>query len=187
MTGYTANYEIPYPESADSPCDLFDQITSALNVIGATLSAIETRVSADVYCAAAKIHATNVVQDMDNYAVYETVDMDPNGIVNLIADPSTITYGQGAGIMLVGGWFAMDTISDGTNHYGVVGMQAGPDLDTTNRDTSTLGGARGSFGILTKSDTDNYAADMYLDDSSGATTNTMEEGILYVVRISDGE
>lgn len=112
MTSYTTELDIPYPDPADSACTVADAMEAAADVIGPLLESILSNLRDVVnnpmfmvsLAPGGIIRNYYVYTHEDEFLTeYDTVDFDPNGIVDLQRDNLTVLIPD-SGLVIMGAY-----------------------------------------------------------------------------------
>jgi hypothetical protein len=128
VTEYTPNVAIPYPSTTDSACTVAAEMLAAAGVIDAVMLVVEARIDVKINPQVFRVSLTNGstvlnadyvnafgVAGDERRIPFDTVDFDPEGVVDLVRDNTTVTLDRG--LIFVGVSGGVDGMTANTTHY----------------------------------------------------------------------
>lgn len=116
MTEYTPNVAIPYPSTTDSACTVASEMLAAAGVIDAAMLAVEAAIDVKINPQVFRVSLTDGSTVLNaNYVSsfgatgdegripFDTVDFDPEGVVDLVRDNRAVLLDRGVIAMGVSG------------------------------------------------------------------------------------
>lgn len=189
---------LPYTSSwislddADAPCDLPAAFNAASDAACSAFTAFETDLDSLVNPPAARISATSGVTTNSNLVPFSSVDIDPTGIADLVADPDSVT------LLPIGVWITGHAVNvgySGTDGNTVsMGSSTNSAFSQYCRDSPTSknppdGGGAAAVSSLTWSQSvtvpSRLGTEVYITGVGAPTEPTILKATQYMVRLSD--
>lgn len=130
MVAQTTNHKLPYPSGQDRPCDSWMTWTALGNALDAKMVALNADLDRTTFGRPMAKVSTRVPAfkalgtDVSPYAIFDTVEMDTDGMVNLLSNPYFIAPTR-PGLYHATGFARWDSIDIGSQPALYIGYGGG--------------------------------------------------------------